>query len=160
MSKLLFASLLFTACAASSHPTDARATVVPARPQPPTSCVANDQLLTISVISDLKGFPTSDLIISSSGAWRSDRHDGKGATTTKTGCLSSAQITALRTALRTATWQVTYAELRCMAEPIDSTQYRVNGKVVYAHRLCDGQIPDKATADALKTIHEIVGTIR
>lgn len=166
MSKLLLASLLLSAaCSTTAARTDHRATVSPPAQPPGPVCVAGqlaDKLLVVSRKSDVAGLPTSDVIISSTGAWRYDARDGKGGVTTKTGCLTGAQLSALRAALRTATWKTTFdpSEPRCMAHPADWTEYMVNGMVVHSYRMCDGKIPDRATAEALKTIHEITATIR
>jgi hypothetical protein len=165
MTKLLLASLLFTAaCSTTSSAHDARTTVPPpSQPQGPV-CVAGqlaDRWFVVSRKTDVTGLPTSDLVIASTGAWRFDQRDGTGNVTTRTGCLTSAQLPKLRGALRGATWKVGFdpSEPHCMAHPADYTEYMVNGMVVYSYRMCDGGRPDQATTDSLAVITEILRAI-
>jgi hypothetical protein len=128
LNKLFLASLL----ALSSSTAVTAAIADTPRAPVPNACLVTTEATTpvfqVERKSDIKDHPTTSLTVVSNGAWTyTETRNGK-VIRTEAGCLSNAQLAALQSSLASATWKTTQADMRCMAEAADYTQYSYKGK--------------------------------
>jgi hypothetical protein len=91
---------------------------------------------------------TSMIKVFGNGAWTREGVDASGKPEAVTsGCLDKAYTKELASSLHGVPWTVTTARIRCMAISPTFTEYRVDGKQVFAEKLCSGQsLDDKSRA--------------
>jgi hypothetical protein len=82
--------------------------------------------------------------IYSSGAWTlaSD-------TATARGCFSTKELRSIRRALQQAAWKITTSPIACFAYDPNYTEYVLNGRLRYTHRMCSGKTADADTLAAI-----------
>jgi hypothetical protein len=101
--------------------------------------------------------PTKELALYSSGAYtlRTFNADGSVASVLRSG-LDNSEMAQVRTALRTAPWDITFMRIACFAYDPSYTQYVVRGKLVYTAQSCSGAMIDGVSREAIATIESLI----
>jgi hypothetical protein len=86
--------------------------------------------------------------IYSSGGWTL-----KSDTATARGCFDRKELRSIRRALQDATWKVTSSPIACFAYDPNFTEYVLNGKLRYTHRMCSGKTADPNTLEAIDLVN-------
>ena len=152
MLKLLLASVLALGCASSAS--DARSL----RPisKPVASHVVFEVEQRLKMDADLNEF---EFVLHANGTWRYVETRKQRIQKRGSGQLSRMQMNEIRQLLAGAKWNVTQAEVTCMAFAMTTLQYTVNGKPVWTDEMCGPQILDRASADRLAKIMAVVNPL-
>jgi hypothetical protein len=151
------ASLLGLTFACATSSTAARSPTGPQAPHPMRApqCTFDGGVLFSMTTRPNPQFPVDGISTSTT------LHGGGGWTVvdtagTRSGCLDPVDLEHIRTELRRARWQVSYAVIECMAIPSTFTDYVAFGKPVFTDAMCSGGILDgnsrKILDDAVKTL--------
>jgi hypothetical protein len=114
---------------------------------PPNNCSAHGTpMLEIRERSETSESITTKRIYSS-GAWtlKSDSASARG-------CFSRKELKAIRRAVQQAAWKVTSSPIACFAYDPNFTEYRLNGRLRYTHRMCSGKTADAGTLEAIELV--------
>ena len=87
--------------------------------------------------------------IYNSGAWTLQSDSA-----TARGCFSKKEIRGIRQELREAQWKVTQSPIACFAYDPNFTEYLLNGKLRYTHRMCSGKTADFETMEAIELVNK------
>ncbi|HEY5945232.1 MAG TPA: hypothetical protein VIV40_07070 [Kofleriaceae bacterium] len=85
--------------------------------------------------------------IYSSGGWTLQSDNA-----TARGCFSQKEIKSMRRALHRAPWQITSSPIACFAYDPNFTEYVLDGRLRYTHRMCSGKMADHDTMDAIQLV--------
>ncbi|NVB79135.1 MAG: hypothetical protein HOV81_12110 [Kofleriaceae bacterium] len=110
--------------------------------------VRGTPLLEIKQGSEVDSTTTTRRIYNT-GAWTFESDNA-----TARGCFSRTELTSIRRALAQATWKVTSSQIACFAYDPNFTEYTLNGRLRYTHRLCSGKTADAATLDAIHFVEQ------
>ncbi len=154
MKHLVLASLMVAIpAAAESGPANQPA----ARPAP--ACKAHGQpIIEIRHNSEIKA-PTSRSAIYPTGAWTYQAVAADGtAGALVSGCLSSAQLDSVKTALHDAPWTITRSRIVCFAYSPSYTDYIVRRKLRFTAQMCSGASVDPVTQAAIALVEGLLPT--
>ena len=84
-----------------------------------------------------------------SGGWTLDSDRA-----TARGCFDRSELRAIRSALQRAPWKVTQSPIACFAYDPNFTEYVLNGKLRYTHRMCSGKTADNVTLAAIDLVNQ------
>jgi hypothetical protein len=87
--------------------------------------------------------------IYASGAWTLDSD-----TAAARGCFDRKELRSIRRALQEAAWKVTSSPIACFAYDPNFTEYVLNGKLRYTHRMCSGKTADFETMEAIELVNK------
>ena len=155
MTKLLLASLLALPALSFAQPNPP----TPPGPPPPGArphvCKAEGPLL-----FEIDENKTSVTKLFADGAFTKQDFDAKGKLTSSVGpgCMEDKDLRRITKAIDAAPWKVQTDAIHCMAISSDLTTYLVNGKVVYAARLCGDPLDDTSAA-ALRDASELLAKL-
>jgi hypothetical protein len=164
MSKPLIVASLFTLACSSTAIAAPETRPTPAPAPPPMTClVATIDTHVLFQIDHRSEEPrynaTSTLTLYTNGAWTFSEQRGDKVTRTGHGCLDARQVSAMKTALASASWKTTRADATCAAWSPNYTEYRFNTKLVLSRRLCDAVILDAKSEQALADATKIVNAL-
>jgi hypothetical protein len=71
----------------------------------------------------------------------------------RSGCLRDEELSALKTALKAATWKTTPVRVHCMAIAARHTEWTTDDKKVWDEKTCASQTPDAATQTLIDLVH-------
>lgn len=113
-------------------------------------------LMTIELKSEVAA-PTKTVQLWSTGAYTVTSRDESGTVTSivRSG-VSNKAMSAIKTALREASWTVATSDIRCFAYSPSYTQYVVKGDLMYTAQLCSGSSIDSTTAQSIATIESLL----
>jgi len=101
--------------------------------------------------------PTSHFELFPNGRWTFDKTEN-GNTTHDSGTLSRAELAKVLQ-LRHVSWTTHTQQFHCMAYSANHTEYFVDGKLVYSHRMCDGVSLDKTSQAKLTAVLAIINPL-
>jgi hypothetical protein len=87
--------------------------------------------------------------IYASGGWTF-----KNEAQTARGCFDRKELRSIRRAVQRAPWQVTKSPIACFAYDPNFTEFIVNGRLRYTHRMCSGRTADTETMAAIDLIQQ------
>jgi hypothetical protein len=87
--------------------------------------------------------------IYASGGWTF-----KNEAQTARGCFDRKELRSIRRAVQRAPWQVTKSPIACFAYDPNFTEFVVNGRLRYTHRMCSGRTADTETLAAIDLIQQ------
>jgi len=166
MKNLLLASLLALTTSVGVTAADPPQVAIPApvapRPPPPPApysrcTIGWNTLLEIDDLTELPDqLPTGKLTLYANGAWNYVIWTQGKFVRADSGCLPDVQfeeLVKLAKRLVAAPWTTHRPEFTCAAYSASYREFRINGKLVYTQRMCDGLMLDaksqKVLADAL-----------
>ena len=145
MLKLLLASLLAVGCSApaEAHPVQ--------RPHVEAQIVfAIDHKLKIEMKR-----PAWRFEVRTDGAWRYIETQNGRSVTLRRGRLARGDLQQIARLTR-APWNVSRAQVTCMAYAAEYTEYRVDGDLVWHDEMCSGSILDAKSQRRLARVMQIV----
>lgn len=154
MTKLLLASLLALPALAFAQP----APPTPPGPPPPGSRphTCKQQGTPLFEIDENKSAVTK---LYSDGAFDNQTFDDKGKLASDvSGCMEDKDLRRVTNEIHAAPWKVQTDAIHCMAISSDITTYKVNGKIVYAARLC-GDPLDAASEAARRDVADTLAKL-
>jgi hypothetical protein len=99
----------------------------------------------------------SSTVIYDTGAWRHEVYADKGGpTTTTSGCILASTLDPVKGELAKASWKVTRNPVTCDAIGLGFDVYKLHGKPVWTERLCQHEVLDKVSAQAILDLKKIV----
>lgn len=92
---------------------------------------------------------TTTTKIFNSGAWTLEGHGRRDS-----GCFDREEMTAIRSAVKRAPWDITSSPIACFAYDPTFTEYVVQGTLRFTERMCSGSTADNATLRAIDLVKQ------